>query len=139
MVPGPAARPQRVPHDVLPAARGHDLRTVGQAADDGHAGEAGGWGGGEGAAGEAGWEDSGRGGEGGAEGGAEGGEEGHFFFWGGGGGVWYGWMGSRWVRDGMVRWMEFDVVEDLGIRDRLNEASREAGVGQSASSFRLPR
>lgn len=45
------AGPERVPHDVLPAARGDQFRGVGEAADDGHAGEAGGGGGGEGACG----------------------------------------------------------------------------------------
>ena len=55
---------ERVPYDIDPAARGDHFRDVGEAADDGHAGEAGGRGGGEGAGGLE---------EGGAEGGAEGG------------------------------------------------------------------
>lgn len=63
-------RSQRVSHHILTCARGVDLWAVGEAADDGHAGKAGGGRGAEGLLlaeedGEAG----GDGGEGGAEGG----------------------------------------------------------------------
>lgn len=72
------ARAQRIPDHILPRTRSYDFRGVGEAADDGHAGEVGGGRGGEGAgAGEEGES------AGGGEGGAEGCEEGHFC-WGGG-------------------------------------------------------
>lgn len=61
---GPVAGAEGVPDDVLARARGDEFGGVGEAADDGHAGEAGGGGGCEGSAEE---------GEGGGEGGAEGG------------------------------------------------------------------
>ena len=68
------ARPQRISNHILPAARSNNLWGIGEAADDGHAGEVGGGGGGEGAEEEGGfW-----GGEAGE--GAEGCEEGHLFF-----------------------------------------------------------
>ena len=98
------ARAERVPQHVLAAARGDEFRSVGEAADDGHAGEAGGGGGGEGSGGgggmgeeeaeeEEGWGGGGRG--------AEGGEEGHFvlFCFGCGCGC-DAWVGLRRVEEG---------------------------------------
>lgn len=45
------ASPKRILDDILAAARGDDFGGVGEAADDAHAGEAGGRGGGEGTGG----------------------------------------------------------------------------------------
>ena len=73
------ARSQRIPHHILSGGRSYDFRGVGEAADDGHAGEVGGGGGGEGA-GEMGEEGERFGGRGEGEGGAEGCEEGHFWW-----------------------------------------------------------
>ena len=74
------ARAQRIPHHILPRARSYDFGGVGEAADDGHAGEVGGRGAGEGA-GEVVGELEVGGGVGVGEGGAEGCEEGHFCFY----------------------------------------------------------
>ena len=70
---------ERVADDVLAAARGDEFGRVGEAADDAHAGEAGGRGGGEGAVGGGGFKEGMERGAEGEEGGAEGGEEGHCF------------------------------------------------------------
>ena len=89
---------QRVPHHILPRRRSNNLRAVGEAADDGHAGEAGGGGGGEGAGGGGSGERE--------EGGEARGEERHC------GGAFVGcylvlvlWVGGSWLRGDALRWL----------------------------------
>jgi len=89
---------QRVPHHILPCRRSNNLRAVGEAADDGHAGEAGGRGGGEGAEGGGSGERE--------EGGEARGEERHC------GGAFVGcylvlvlWVGGSWLRGDALRWL----------------------------------